>query len=126
MTSIRQQKSSAPRGAVRTHMFKRWAGAEVTGQALQTLVQQRRHRWARRHGSGRAGVRGASISWKGRREAIGSDQHRLLVDRHDALASAHLLGDQIAEQALSHRASRVGARTLALPCHRGWDEAQRI
>ena len=38
--SIRQQKWSAPRGAVRTHRLQRRAAAEPAGQAAQAVVQE--------------------------------------------------------------------------------------
>ena len=44
----------------------------------------------------------------------GADDHRLVVDRHQALAAAHLLGGDVGEQLAAHRALVVGGEALAL------------
>ena len=101
---MRQQKWSAPRGAVRTQRFSGGLAPKRRARRLQPVVQQRGARSGRRPRSARRGRRGASSSWKGAREAYGASQHRLVVDGDDALAAADLLLDEVGEQVAAHRA----------------------
>ena len=72
------------------------------------------------------GRRGTSMSWNGQARRVGRDQHRLVVDRDDAIAHPHLLLHEVGEQVAAHRARRVGAEALALAGDRGRDERQRV
>ena len=94
--SIRQEKCSAPRGAVRTQRFSGGLAPRRRAQPRQRLVQ---HRAAGGPVVLKAlrGVRGAISSWNETRARTGH-QHGLVVDRHDPLALAHLLLDEVAEQ----------------------------
>jgi hypothetical protein len=63
---------------------------------------------------------------EGQAGGVGGHQHGLLVDRHDPLAQPHLLCNEVAEQALTHRARRVCAGALALTRDRRRHEAERV
>ena len=104
---------------------QRRARSEVARQPAQAVVQQRR---AGRPVVLEARARAPRHEHQLERQLRGirRDQHRLLVDRDDPLAQAHLLGDQVAEQALAHRARRVGVCALALAGHDGRHEVQRV
>ena len=125
MMSIRQQKCSAPRGAVRTHRFSGGEASEPAAQAQQRVVQQRR---AERPVVLEARPRAArhEHQLERQRAAVRREQHRLVVDRHDALALADLLLHVVAEQVAAHRAHRVGAEALALAGDRRGHEVQRV
>ena len=104
---------------------QRRRGAEPPAQAQQRVVQER--------GAGRAVVLEARLraprhEHQLEREArrVGGHQHRLVVDRDDAVAHPHLLLHEVAEQVAAHRARRVGAEALALAGDRGRDERQRV
>ncbi len=113
ITSIRQQKSSAPRGAVRTHRFS--GGLEPRWRARRRRPSCSSAAPDGPSSSKRArGARGASISWNGRREAYGAISTASSSIATMRSRAAHLLGDEVAEQALAHRARRVGAGALAL------------
>ena len=126
MISIRQQKWSAPRGAVRTHRFSGGLAPSRRAQAAQRVVQQRGARSGRRPRSARAARRGASISWNGSARRVRRHQHGLVVDRDDPLAPADLLLHEVGEQVAAHRAHGVGAEALALAGDRGGHEVQRV
>ena len=123
--SIRQQKCSAPRGAVRTQRLsggiapsrRRRRGERVVHEvrAERAVVLEARARAARGDHQLERQPRG-----------VGRDQHRLVVDRHDALAPAHLLLHEVAEQVAAHRARGVGAEALALARDGRRDEVQRV
>ena len=125
MMSIRQQKCSAPRGAVRTHMF---SGGEAPSR--------RRRRSSASCSSARAGrpvvLEARARAPRGEHQLerqLGRprrEQHRLVVDRDDALAQPDLLLHVVAEQVAAHRAHRVGAEALALAGDRGGHEVQRV
>ena len=85
--SMRQQKCSAPRGAVRTHMFSGGLRAEAPPEAPQRVVQQRR--------AGRAVVLEAGPrpprrehQLVGQPRRVRRQQDGLVVDRDDPLAAA--------------------------------------
>ena len=96
-TSMRQQKCSAPRGAVRTHIFRggeepKWRASRVSpscnsAEPSGPVVLEAHARHARRE-----------HQLEGQARAVGRHQHGLLVDRDDPLAAAHLFGDKILEQ----------------------------
>ncbi len=123
--SIRQQKWSAPEGAVRTHRFSGGLAPSRRAQAAEHVVQQR--------GAERAVVlearpRAARGDHELVRDArrVRRHRHRLVVDRDDAVAPADLLLHEVAEQVAAHRARRVGGEALALAGDRGGHEAQRV
>ena len=89
--SMRQQKRSASRGAVRTH---RLSGGLAPKRRAQPR-QRRRAAAPRRSGPSSSKRsrrrRGASMSWYGQPRRVGAPEHRLVVDRDDPLAAADLL-----------------------------------
>ncbi len=123
--SMRQQNCSTPRGAVRTHRFR--GGLEPSRRASRVSpscsseapvgpsVSKRALRAAR-----------GEHQLEGQARGVGREQHRLVVDRHDALAAADLLGDHVLEQRVAHRARRVRAGALALAGDLGGDEVERV
>ena len=123
--SIRQQKCSAPLGAVRTHRFSGGLAPQRAAQPAQRVVQER--------GAGRAVVLEARAR-PARREdqverharGVGRHQHGLVVDGDDPLAPADLLLHVVAEQVPAHRPHGVGAEALALAGDGGGDEVQRV
>ena len=125
--SIRQQKWSAPRGAVRTHRFS-------GGLRAEARARSRRSASCSSAAPGRAVVlearprRGAGASMQLERHArgVGRHQHGLVVDRDDPLAPADLLLHEVGEQVAAHRAHRVGAEALALAGDRRGDEVERV
>ena len=56
----------------------------------------------------------------------GADHHRLVVDRDQALAAAHLLGGDVGEQIAPHRALVVGREALALARDQHRHEVERV
>ena len=123
--SIRQQKCSAPLGAVRTHRFsgglapsraRRRRSASCSSAAPVGPSSSKRARGApRREHEVERDARG-----------VGRHQHGLVVDRDDPLAPADLLLHEVGEQVAAHRAHGVGAEALALAGDRGGDEVQRV
>ena len=123
--SIRQQKCSAPRGAVRIHRFSGGEAPKCLASRLsascssaapgRALVLEARARPAR-----------GEHELVGQPRRVRGHQHRLVVDRHDPLAPADLLLHEVAEQVAAHRAHGVGAEALALAGDRGGDEVQRV
>ena len=123
--SIRQQNESAPWGAVRIHRF---SGGEAPSR-------RRRRSSASCSSAGAGGpvvlVAGAAAArdeheLERQPRGVGGEQHRVVVDRDDAVAHAHLLLQQVGEQVAAHRARRVGGEALALARHGGGDERQRV
>ena len=55
-----------------------------------------------------------------------ADEDRLVVDRDEAVAAAHLLGRDVLEQVGAHRALVVRGRALALAGDLGGHEAERV
>ena len=120
--SIRQQKCSAPAGRGAHPQVQRRASAELARAAAAARRAAARRRSARRPRSARAARRGASMQLERQARRVRRHQHRLVVDRDDALALAHLLLHEVAEQVAAHRARRVGAEALALARDRGGHE----
>ena len=122
--SMRQQKRSASRGAVRIQRFSGGLAPKRRAQARQRVVQERR--------AGRAVVLEA-LAAPSRREhervlvarRVRARQHGLVVDRDDAVAAADLLLDEVLEQVAAHRAHGMGAEALALARDARRHEAQR-
>ena len=123
--SIRQQKCSAPLGAVRTHRFsgglapsrarrRRSASCSSAAPVGPSSSKRARARRGREHEVERH-ARG-----------VGRHQHGLVVDRDDPLAPADLLLHEVGEQVAAHRAHGVGAEALALAGDRGGHEVQRV
>ena len=125
ITSMRQQKRSAPRGAVRTQRFSgglapRWRARRCrpscsSAAPVGPLVLEARARAAR-----------GEHQLEGHARGVGREQHRLVVDRDDPLAAADLLGDEILQQVVAHRARRVRPRALALARDVRGHEVQRV
>ena len=123
--SIRQQKCSAPRGAVRTHRFS----GGIAPSAARSRPARRaaaRRRSARRPRSGRAAGAARACSWYGRREPYGAISTASSSIATIALAPPHLLLHQVVEQVAAHRARRVGGEALALAGDRRRHEVQRV
>ena len=123
--SIRQQKCSAPSGAVLTNRFS--GGLDPSWRA-------NRHRPSCSSAApvgpvvleARARTPGHEHQLERQPRGIRRDQHGLLVDRDDPLAQAHLFGEHVSQQALAHRTRRVGVCALALAGHDGRHEVQRV
>ena len=123
--SIRQQKRSAPRGAVRTHRLSGGLAPKLRAQQAQAAVQER--------GAGRAVVLEALA-------AAARGEHELEADaatrtgtgarpRRRSRRSARGGGpprDEVLEQVGAHRAHRVRAEALALAGDGGRHEVQRV
>ena len=124
-TSMRQQKWSAPSGAVRTQRFSGGTLPSLRPRRSQAVVQQR--------GAGRAVVLEARArharrehELEGQPRAVGGHEDGVVVDGDDAVAQLDLLLDEVLQQVAAHRALRVGAEALALAGHDGGDEVQRV
>ena len=123
--SIRQQNVSAPRGAVRIHRFSggeaprrrrsRSSASCSSAAPVGPVVLEARARAPRDEHQLERQPRG-----------VGRQQHRVVVDRDDAVAHPHLLLQQVGEQVAAHRARRVGGEALALARDAGGDERQRV
>ena len=123
--SIRQQKCSAPLGAVRTHRFSgglapsrarsRRSASCSSAAPVGPVVLEARARAARREQQVERHARG-----------VRRHQHGLVVDRDDPLAPADLLLHEVGEQVAAHRAHGVGAEALALAGDGGGHEVQRV
>ena len=123
---MRQQKRSAPRGAVRTHRFSGGLRRRSARAAARARRAAARRPSGRRPGSARGDGAGRACSWNGWREAYG----------HHSTASSSIATirsrwrtsscDEVLEQVAAHRARRVGAEALALAGHRGGHEVQRV
>ena len=100
---------------------QRWQRAERGAQPVQHLVEQPPAEWPV---VGETCHRGARRELDVERHACGErgDRHGLVVDRHDALAAAHLLLDEVLEQVAALGAVRVRGEALALARHRGGHE----
>ena len=103
MISMRQQKRSASRGAVRTHMFSGGSAPSTAPQARERFVQQARAERPVVGEARRAGGAATIMSGRAARRER-AERHRLVVDGDDALAPAHLLLHQVAEQVAALRA----------------------
>ena len=125
ITSMRQQKRSASRGAVRTHML---SGGSAPSAAPRRLSASCSSRAAERAvvGEARRGPARDDLHVERHARAEGTERHRLGVDRHDALAPAHLLLHHVLEQVAALGAVGVGGEALALARHRGGHEGQRV
>ena len=121
-----QQNSSAPRGAVRTQRLSCGGvpnSAARAGSAVRIIAVpispsclERGRRPARDH---------PELERRARRPR--ADQQRLVVDRDEPLAAAHLLGGDVAEQVPAHRPLVVGGGSLALAGdRRRGTNAQRV
>ena len=110
---------------MRTHRFSGGLEPRWRASRAEPVVQQRRAGGAVvLEARARAARREHQLERQPR--GVRRDQHGLLVDRDDPLAPAHLLGDEVAEQALAHRAGRVGAGALALARDRRGHEVERV
>src|SRR5580692_10962981 len=85
---------------------QRRARSEVAGKPAQAIVQQRRARWPNTLEARSWGAWGEH-QLEGEPRRVRGHQHSLIVDRHDPLTPAYLLGDEIAEKTLTHRARGV-------------------
>ena len=123
--SIRQQKWSAPRGAVRTQRLSGGELAEPAPQPRERVVQER---GAERPVVLEPRARAARGEHELEREPrrVRRHQDRLAVDRDDPLAPPDLLLHEVAEEVAAHRPRRVRAEALALARHGGGDEVERI
>ena len=122
--SMRQQKCSAPRGAVRIQRFS-GGPRPAAREAAQPVVQE--------CGAGRAVVVEARArparrehELEGQPRAVGGHEHRLVVDRDDALAELDLLLHEVLQEVPAHRPLGVRAEALALAGDGGGDEVQRV
>ena len=123
--SIRQQKWSVPRGAVRIQRFSGGLAPMRRARRPQRVVQE--------GGAGRAVVVEARAGpargeheLVGKARAVGDHQDRLVVDRDDPLVELDLLLDEVLEQVAAHRPLRVRAEALALARDGGGDEVERV
>ena len=65
-------------------------------------------------------------SSNGRARGPGAESDRVVVDRDQALAAAHLLDDDVGEQVAAHRPLVVGDEALALARDRDRHEVERV
>ena len=124
-SSMRQQKCSASRGAVRTQRLNGGRGAEGAFEPSDHVVEKRRAEWALVLESS------PGLSRRDRhleRHAPGerAEGNRLAVDRHDAVAEADLFLDQVLQQVAPVGAERVGGESLAFACYQSGDEGERV
>ena len=112
-TSTCQWKCSAPRGAVRTQRLS-GGGAPSFARSCCRPSCSRRAPPARPSAKLRLVAARHELQLVGHARGERGEQHRVVVDRDDALAAAHLLLEQVAQQAAAHRARVVRGEALAL------------
>ena len=123
--SMRQQKRSASRGAVRTHRLSgglspKWrARRESASCSSAAPLGPASSKRSRRR-------RGASMSAYGALDAYGHSSTASSSIATIARAAADLLLHEVLEQVGAHRARGVGAEALALARDDGGDEVQRV